>query len=208
MDEVETVRLPSLLEGLHRLHYICLQITVEAIRSDHQRTHIQALEFWKTVSQNETPRDAEGRLVNDRGYVYRHGFSEGALEKLVPALLYALKRGDYVQNAPTGNAKHRRSRNEAESYKLIPEEIRSSSDWKTKDVTINGKARERKRKEALLQNECASKGKENKRNATPTASTEWIPPKEVIIYLSELCESFPKAIDAYILPCFRLKIKV
>ena len=36
----------------------------------------------------------------------------------------------------------------------------------------------------------------------------WAPPRDVIIYFSELCESYPEAIDCYVLPLVQTEIRV
>lgn len=181
------------------------QITTEAIKSDHQRTHVQALEFWKAVSQHETPRDSEGRLINDRGYVFHYGFTERALGKLTLALLHVLERGE-VQNPSNRSSKNRNSLEELE----IRTARENASEHKRKEFTVH-KTREKNRNDNQIQNEYLLKNKERTRNGTNVSKTctdNWMPPKEVIIYLSELCESFPKTIDIHILPHFPTKIKV
>lgn len=36
----------------------------------------------------------------------------------------------------------------------------------------------------------------------------WSPPREVVIFFSELCESYPEAIDDHILPLVEVEIQV
>lgn len=178
------------------------------MKSEEGFIHVMGLEFWKAVSQVENPRDPEGRRIpqTERSEASR-SFVENNRTRIVPCLFAQFVRGEILANSspetPGGTS----------NFSIEAEQTYDDSVFKIEltqyDLDVSNATEKR-----LNEGDTTSKGnrasqKNRRESFKKNKSAEgWIPPREVIIYFSELCENYPDTIDRYVLPLVENEIQV
>ncbi|XP_057379448.1 importin subunit beta-like [Daphnia carinata] len=185
---------------------VIIPITTAAINSEEADIHVKGLQFWKVVSQVENPRDPEGRRIpqTEQGETSNY-FAKNNRNKIVPCLFSQLVRGEIFANSSPEDYSdvdnNASAKAEQACYDAVFKGDLTLGDLETSNATAKklsesdpmSKISSQKNRGEILKNKQSPDG--------------WTPPREVIIYFSELCEDYPDTIDRYVLPLVEREIQ-
>ncbi len=143
----------------------------------------------------EDPRNSDGRLIKKPDT--SNYFVKKSLGKLVPTLFAELIRGALSENLGVPNWV-------GEAQQIDNDAVFKKSEEQQTENTVHNAG-----EKTLLKTTDNASGNIGDESLKKLQSTNWwAPPREVIIYFSELCESYPEAIDSHVLPLVQTEIQV
>lgn len=166
------------------------------------------LQFWKAVSQVENPRDPEGRRILQKEQREASCYLvENNRIKIVPCLFAQLVRGEIFANlSPEDSDVANNSSVKAEQacYDTVFKGDLTLEDLEASNAT----EKKQSKSDTISKVDRASRKNRGETFKNKQSPDGWTPPREVIIYFSELCEDYPDTIDRYVLPLVEKKIQV
>ncbi|KAI9551522.1 hypothetical protein GHT06_021855 [Daphnia sinensis] len=186
---------------------VIIPITIAALNSEEGELHVKGLQFWKAVSQVENPRDPEGRRIplTEKKEASSY-FVENNRIKIVPCLFAQLVRGEIFANVSPEDSEvvsNSSAKAEQACYDAV-----FKGDLTLDDLEVSNATEKKQNKSDTMSkvNRASQKnrGETFKNKQSPDG---WTPPREVIIYFSELCEDYPDTIDRYVLPLVEREIQ-
>ncbi|XP_045033598.1 importin subunit beta-like isoform X1 [Daphnia magna] len=186
---------------------VIIPITTAAINSEEGDIHEMGLQFWKAVSQVENPRDPEGRRILQTEQREASCYLvENNRIKIVPCLFAQLVRGEIFANlSPEDSDVANNSSVKAEQacYDTVFKGDLTLEDLEASNAT----EKKQSKSDTISKVDRASRKNRGETFKNKQSPDGWTPPREVIIYFSELCEDYPDTIDRYVLPLVEKKIQ-